>query len=117
MGAAAALQSAAKAGSVLVGPATRAATEGTFEWGPTEEVAPSPGAKPLVASYLERPKARPSGYRGHAGWRAAPPWWAARRELAVLDEAVRASHIGDGLGRVHGGRARPRQDPPGAGMP
>ena len=64
VGAAAALQSAAKAGSVLVGPVTRAATEGAFEWGPTEEVAPSPGAKPLVASYLERPKARSLSYRG-----------------------------------------------------
>ncbi len=47
--AAAALQSAAKAGSVLVGPATKLATEGIFEWGPTEEVFPGPGAKPWVA--------------------------------------------------------------------
>ncbi len=36
--AAAALQSAAKAGSVLVGPATKVATEGIFELGPAEEV-------------------------------------------------------------------------------
>jgi class 3 adenylate cyclase len=48
---AAALQSAAKTGSVLVGPVTRAATEGIFEWGPTEEVAPGASAKPLTCSY------------------------------------------------------------------
>ncbi len=34
VGVAAALQSAAKPGTVLVGPATRAATEEIFEWGP-----------------------------------------------------------------------------------
>ncbi len=49
VGAAAALQSAARAGSVLVGPVTRAATEGVFEWGPTEKVAPASGANHLVA--------------------------------------------------------------------
>ena len=38
---AAALESVAKPGSVLVGPATRAVTAGLFRWGPTEEVAPS----------------------------------------------------------------------------
>ena len=39
----AALQSAARPGSVLVGPATHGAAEGIFEWGPTEDVAVSPG--------------------------------------------------------------------------
>ena len=34
------------------------------QWGPTEAVATSPEAKPLVACYLERPKARPSGQAG-----------------------------------------------------
>jgi class 3 adenylate cyclase len=48
VGAAAGLQSAAKAGSVLVGPVTRAATEGAFEWGETEEVVLTPGTKPLT---------------------------------------------------------------------
>ena len=70
VGVAAALQSVARRASVLVGPATRAATEGLFEWGPTEEVAISPGSKPLQASYLERPKARPDG----PGWPARPRW-------------------------------------------
>ncbi len=84
VGAAAAVQSAAKAGSVLVGPVTRAATEGVFEWGPTEEVAPNPGVPPLIASYLERPKATTPSARSAsiAGWqgrlplggRARPSW-------------------------------------------
>ena len=43
VGAAAALQSAARPGSVLVGAATRRATEGIFEWGPSQDVPVSPG--------------------------------------------------------------------------
>ena len=50
--------------SVLVGPATRRATEGLFEWGGSEEVAAYPGAKPLTASYLDRPKLRSQGEVG-----------------------------------------------------
>jgi class 3 adenylate cyclase len=65
VGVAAALQSVAKAGTVLVGPATRAATEEVFVWGPAEEVVVAQGAKPLSCSYLERPLARSPGYRGH----------------------------------------------------
>jgi hypothetical protein len=95
VGAAAALQSAAKAGSVLVGPVTRAATEGTFEWSQTEEVVP-PGAKPLVASYLERPKARPFGYRGRGRRAGAAALVGRDRELAVLDEVMRATTSGAG---------------------
>ena len=96
VGAAAALQSAAKAGSVLVGPVTRAATEGVFEWGPTEEVAPTPGAKPLVASYLERPKARPPGYRGQRRLAGHAPLVGRQTELAVLDDALRGAISGTG---------------------
>ena len=96
VGAAAALQSAARAGSVLVGPVTRAATEGTFEWGPTEEVAPTPSAKPLVASYLERPKARPAVYRGHPRLAGHSPLVGRRVELAVLDKALREATSGAG---------------------
>ncbi len=47
VGTAAALQSVARPGSVLVGPATRTAAEGLFQWGPTEEVVVSSAAKPL----------------------------------------------------------------------
>ncbi len=89
VGAAAAVQSAAKAGSVLVGPVTRAATEGTFEWGATEDVAPTPGAKPLVASYLERPKARPPATAANAELAGHAPLVGRQTELAVLDDALR----------------------------
>ena len=96
VGRAAALQSAAKAMSVLVGPSTRSATEGTFEWGPSEEVAPVPGAKPLAASYLERPKARPPGYRGRARLAGHARLVARTAELAALDEALREATSGAG---------------------
>jgi adenylate cyclase len=96
VGAAAAVQSAAKAGSVLVGPVTRAATEGVFEWGPTEDVAPTPGATPLVASYLERPKARPLGYRGQRRLAGHAPLVGRQTELAVLEDALRAAASGAG---------------------
>jgi adenylate cyclase len=86
VGLAAALQSAAKAGSVLVGPITRAAAEGAFEWGHTEDVAPTPGAKPVVACYLGRPTARPSGYRGQSRW-AGNAAVVGRASLAVEDQA------------------------------
>jgi len=58
VGAAAALQSVARPGSVLVGPATRAATQGIFEWGPNEDVALSTGARALTATYLVGPRPR-----------------------------------------------------------
>jgi len=96
VGAAAAVQSAAKAGSVLVGPATRAATEATFEWGPTEEVAPTPGTKPLVASYLERAKARSPANRGQRRRAGHAPLVGRQAELAVLDRALREAISGTG---------------------
>ena len=58
-----ALLSVARPGSVLVGPATRAATEGFFDWGPTEEVVLSGKATPLVATYLARPRPRAASLR------------------------------------------------------
>ena len=85
-----------QSGSVLVGPVTRAATEGAFEWGRTEEVVLRPGTKPLVASYLERPKARPLGYRGRGRWAGAAALVGHEKELAVLDEIVRATTSGTG---------------------
>jgi adenylate cyclase len=94
--AAAAAQSAAKAGSVLVGPVTRAATEGVFEWGPTEEVAPTPGVQPLIASYLERPKARPLNYRGQRRLAGPAPLAGRQAELAVLEDALRGAISGAG---------------------
>jgi hypothetical protein len=94
VGTAALLQSVARAGSVLVGPATCAATEGLFEWGPSEEVALGDGTKPLVASYLEGPKARATGLHGHLGGRA--PLAGRQAELAVLDSALRDALGGRG---------------------
>jgi adenylate cyclase len=55
--AAAALQSAARPGSVLVGPATRAATEHLFTWGAVEKVALDLGGEPVAATYLDSPRA------------------------------------------------------------
>jgi hypothetical protein len=94
VGVAASLQSVASAGSVLVGPATRAATEGVFEWGPTEKVALNAHTRPLMASYLERPKARGARRHGHLGVQAH---LAGRQvELAVLDSALREAVQGHG---------------------
>ena len=59
MATAAVLQSVARPFSVLVGPATRAATGHLFEWGHTEEVSRSAGANRFIAGYLEAPKHGP----------------------------------------------------------
>jgi class 3 adenylate cyclase/tetratricopeptide (TPR) repeat protein len=93
---AAALQSVAKPGSVLVGQATRAATEGLFEWGPSEEVLDSAGAKPLVGYYLERPKPRPLGQAGRRGLAGSTPLVGRQAELAVLHDVLRQATTGKG---------------------
>ena len=92
---AAGLQSVARPGSVLVGPATRAAVEDHFVWGPSDELA-RPGAKPLVAHYLERPKA---GARGHltGRHRAGQAALVGREgELAIISESLRELISGKG---------------------
>jgi tetratricopeptide (TPR) repeat protein len=92
--AAAALQSAARAGSMLIGPATRATTEGIFELGTTEEVGLEGGGKPLVGAYVEGLKPRaPSrqpkfGGRGRLAGRAV--------ELSSLTEALKETEGGSG---------------------
>ncbi len=96
VGVAAALQSVARPASVLAGPGTRAATEGLFEWGPTEEVAIPSGAKPLVGSYLERPKARPLGQAGRRGLAGRALLVGRRAELAVLHDVLREATAGKG---------------------
>ncbi|HTW07507.1 MAG TPA: AAA family ATPase, partial [Acidimicrobiales bacterium] len=96
VGVAAALQSVARRASVLVGPVTRAATEGLFEWGPTEEVAVLPGAKPLHASYLERPRARPAGQSARRRLTSGTPLVGRAAELGVLREALREATVGKG---------------------
>ena len=57
----------ARPGSVLVGPDTLTAVEGIFESGATEELALVRGAEPIVASYLEQPRARAGPDRGWDG--------------------------------------------------
>jgi class 3 adenylate cyclase/tetratricopeptide (TPR) repeat protein len=96
VGAAAALQSLARPGSVLVGPVTQAATEGLFEWGPTEEVAASPGNRPMTAAYIERPKARPAGQAGRRRLAGSAPLVGRGPELTVLRQAMREATAGKG---------------------
>ena len=69
---AAALQSAARPGSVLVGPATRAVTGHLFSWGAAEEVAlgGNPG-RWSPATWTRRGPGSPSGGHGSA---AGPRW-------------------------------------------
>ena len=94
--AAAAIQSVAKPGSALIGPATRAATEGIFEWGPTDEVAPNFSTKPLVASYLKWPKRRDASGRGHGRPTGHTRLVGREEQLAALDDAVHNATSGEG---------------------
>ena len=72
VGVAATLQSSARPGSVLVGPATRAVVGHLFTWGAGEEVALGGTARPLVASYLEAPRRAPGGTPAQAVGRDRP---------------------------------------------
>jgi tetratricopeptide (TPR) repeat protein len=94
--AAAALQSAAIPGTVLVGPATHAATEGIFEWGPTTDVAVTGVAQPLAATYLVRPRARSGAEAARRRLAARAPIVGREAELALLSDAVRATVAGRG---------------------
>jgi class 3 adenylate cyclase/tetratricopeptide (TPR) repeat protein len=96
VGAAAALQSAAGPGLVLVGPATRAATEEIFEWGPGPGLALTAGAQPVQASYLIGPRARSIAEAGRRRLAAKAPLVGREVELALLTEAVRATFSGRG---------------------
>jgi adenylate cyclase len=91
---AAALQSAARPGSVLVGPATHAATAHLFSWGEREDVAPAPGARALSASYLAAPRVTAAERRPRLGGRA--PLVGRQPEQRMLDAAVRAAVDGRG---------------------
>ena len=92
--AAAALQAAARPGSVLVGPATHAATAHLFSWGTREGVTLTPGARPLIASYLDGPLATAVERRPRLGGRA--PMVGRQAELRLLDTALRATVVGRG---------------------
>jgi adenylate cyclase len=92
---AAALQSAARPGAVLVGPATRAVTGHLFTWGAGEEVSLGGSARPLVASYLEAPRARVGERRPRGvGGRAALIGRDA--EMRVVETALRQAVEGHG---------------------
>ncbi|MDX6421965.1 MAG: hypothetical protein QOG28_6585, partial [Trebonia sp.] len=91
---AAALQSAAGPGSVLVGPATRAATAHLFSWGTVEEVTLVPGTPRLAAAYLHAPLATAADRRPRLGGQA--PLVGRQAELRMLDIAVRAAVAGRG---------------------
>ena len=113
--AAAALQSAAKPGSVLVGPGTRPLLKAFSSRAP-------PGsrgrgrAKPMQATYLVRPK-RPSPWlSGRPGCRTSGRLVGRQSELAALEEVAPAGDIRDGFCRIYRGRTWTGQDPPGTGM-
>ena len=84
---AAALQSAARPGSVLVGPATRTVTGHLFSWGTQEKVTPEPGAAPLVASYLDAPRPTAAERLPRLGGRA--PLAGRQAELRLVEGALR----------------------------
>lgn len=96
VGVAAALQSVSRPASVLVGPATRAATAGLFEWGVTEEVTTPGGGKPVTASYLERPRARPAGQVSRRGLAGSAPLVGRSAEFSLLRAALKGATTGKG---------------------
>ena len=96
VGAAAALQSAAKPGTVLVGPSTRAAAEEIFDWGPNQDIGMSSGAHPLSGSYLVGAKPRSEAEAGRRRLAARATLVGRHAERAVLTEAVREAVAGKG---------------------
>jgi class 3 adenylate cyclase/tetratricopeptide (TPR) repeat protein len=84
---AAALQSAARPGSVLVGPATRTATDQLFTWGDAQRVALDPGAEPVTASCVQAPLAHSGGRRPALGGTA--PLTGRDAEIRELATALR----------------------------
>jgi DNA-binding SARP family transcriptional activator/class 3 adenylate cyclase/tetratricopeptide (TPR) repeat protein len=91
--AAAALQSSARPGTALVGPATRAVIDHLFAWSGTEQVTDGLSARPMVASYLEAPRARAGRQPGLGG---SAPVIGRQAELAELDRALRDAVAGQG---------------------
>jgi class 3 adenylate cyclase/two-component SAPR family response regulator len=94
VGIATALQSAARPGSALVGPATRAATGHLFTWGGNAELTLGPDVQPVVASYLDSPRATPAGRRLRVSGRM--PLVGRQRELDALGRALRDMARGAG---------------------
>ncbi|HUB68946.1 MAG TPA: AAA family ATPase [Acidimicrobiales bacterium] len=90
------LQSAARPGSVLVGPAARSATEDLFYWGPTEEVEVRRGGKALLCSHLERPKPRTSGQAGRRALARGTRLLGRHPEMAVIRDVINGVVAGNG---------------------
>ena len=94
--AAAALQSAAKVGSVLVG-RPRGSPLKAFSTGARQRRSyPTPGPSRLDAVYLERPKPRRPGSRGQRGLGRHARLVGREAELSALDEALRVAISGTG---------------------
>jgi class 3 adenylate cyclase/DNA-binding SARP family transcriptional activator len=93
---AAALQSAARPGSVLVGPATRAAAGHLFAWDAPEKVILDPGTERVVASYLDAPRAQAGERRAALGGTA--PLAGREEPMRVLSGALR--ELAGGRGSV-----------------
>ena len=81
---------------MLVGPATRAAAEEIFEWGPSQDIPVPSGAKPLSGSYLVGARPRPAAEAGRRRLAARATLVGRDAELAVLTDAVRAAVAGTG---------------------
>jgi class 3 adenylate cyclase len=94
VGMAAALQSSARPGSALVGPVTRAVIGHLFTWGASEQLVLDRDVEPLRATYLGRPRARPTGRQLRRGGRG--PLVGRQPELAALGTALREAVKGHG---------------------
>ena len=92
---AAALQTAAKFGSVLVGPDTKLATNGILN-GADRASRCRRGTEPIEAVYLRRPKAPRAGFRGDRGAARHVRLVGRRSEVSSLDEALRRTTEGSG---------------------
>jgi adenylate cyclase len=91
--AAAALQSSARPGTALIGPATRAVIDHLFTWSGREEVASGTGTGAMAASYLDAPRARAGRQPGLGG---SAPVIGRQAELAEVGRALRAAVNGQG---------------------
>jgi class 3 adenylate cyclase/tetratricopeptide (TPR) repeat protein len=92
--AAAALQSAARPGTALIGPATRAVIDHLFTWSGTERVSSGSSGGSMLASYLDAPRARAAGRQPGLGGSA--PLIGRQAELAELGRAMRETVVGQG---------------------
>ena len=103
VGLAAALQSAAKPGTVLVGPATRTAAEEIFEWGPSQDIPVPSGRQPAQRELSRRGAAR-IGRRGRPSSPGGPGH--ARRARCRASRTDRCGAGGRGWHRRGGRRGR-----------